>query len=69
MSNENFVKVQAELDAVDLHTTIRKVDKKMYNLLVNFEIVKSRKQRRSLKNHVIKLHSEKCPESKLIEVK
>lgn len=66
MSNQEFLKIQAELDAAGKLSIIRKVDKKQYNLIVNYEIVLIRKQRRSLKNHIIKLHAKECPESKLI---
>lgn len=69
MSNQDFLKLQAELDDAGKFTTIRKVDKKVYNLLVNYQIVLVRKQRRSLKSHVIKLHQENCPDSLLIPKK
>lgn len=66
MSNQEFLKIQSELDQAGKFTAIRKVDKKQYNLIVNYEIVLTRKQRRSLKNHIIKLHAKECPESLLI---
>lgn len=63
MSHKEFVKVQAELDAKGIATLINKVGKKTYNLIVNFEIVKTRNQRRSLKHTVAKMHQKECPES------
>lgn len=57
MSSEDFKKVQAELDRAGIVTSIVKVDKKKYNLIVNYEIIRIRKQRRSLKNYVVKLYS------------
>ncbi|HEY0029158.1 MAG TPA: hypothetical protein VGC65_00255 [Bacteroidia bacterium] len=69
MSNQEFLKVQSELDEKGKLTTIKKVDNKLYNLIVNYEVVLTRKQRRSLKSHVIKMHERVCPDSKLIENK
>lgn len=53
MSSEEFKKVQAELDKQGILTSIVKVGYKKYNLIVNYEIIRVRKQRRSLKNYVI----------------
>lgn len=58
MKFREFTKIQGELDRHGLLTKIVRVAKDKFQVLVNFEIVKTRKQRRACKNHIIKLHAE-----------
>lgn len=56
MGSQEFTKLQNELDQNGFATEIKKVGKDKYNLIINFSVVKIRKQRRSCKAHVIKLY-------------
>lgn len=56
MNLSDFKKIQSELDAHGVLTEIQKVGKKEYNLIINFTVVKIRKQRRSCKAYVIRLY-------------
>ncbi|MFY9308083.1 MAG: hypothetical protein WAQ28_03430 [Bacteroidia bacterium] len=56
MGTKEFTKIQNELDQNGFVTEIKKVGFKEYNLILNFEVYKIRKQRRSCKAHIIKLY-------------
>ena len=56
MKTDKFKELQNELDKNGIFTEIKKVGRKEYNLIINFNVVKIRKQRRSCKANVIKLY-------------
>ncbi len=58
MSNSEFRKMQNELDRIGIATSIQRVSEKRYELYINFELIKVRKQRRSIINAIIKKHKE-----------
>jgi hypothetical protein len=56
MTNAQFRELQADLDRVGIRTHIQKCGPKTYNLIVNFEVIKIRKQRAACRNRIIKMH-------------
>lgn len=56
MSRKEFSKTQGELDKLGIATHIERVDKKCFNYIVNFVIVKTFRNRISAKRRIIKLH-------------
>lgn len=56
MNRKDFSKLQDELDRLGFATNIERVKEKCYNYIVNFEIIKTFRNRISAKNRVIKLH-------------
>lgn len=56
MNKKDFTKTQDELDKVGFATNIVRVNKKCFNYIVNFEIIKVFRNRISAKNRIIKLH-------------
>lgn len=56
MNRKDFSKLQDELDRIGFATNIVRIEKKCFNYVVNFEIIKTFRNRISAKNRVIKLH-------------
>lgn len=59
MNKADFSKVQDDLHKLGLITNIELVGKKCYNVIVNFEIVKTYRTRISCKRRIIKIHNQK----------
>lgn len=55
-SNKQLRKHQDELDQAGILTTIKRACKKNYNVIVNYEVVKNYRQRRSAKRYITRLH-------------
>lgn len=58
MSNKDFRKLQNRLDEEGIVTSIQKISSKRFELYINFELVKVRKQRRSLVSTLIKKYKQ-----------
>ena len=56
MNRKEFSKTQNELDQLGFATNIERVHEKCFNYSVNFEIVKTFRNRISAKRRIIKLH-------------
>ncbi|OFY87693.1 MAG: hypothetical protein A3F72_13295 [Bacteroidetes bacterium RIFCSPLOWO2_12_FULL_35_15] len=56
MNRKEFSKIQNKLDQLGFATNIERVHEKCFNYSVNFEIVKSFRNRISAKRRIIKLH-------------
>jgi len=56
MNNKDFSKLQNELDNKGINTYIHHVGEKTYNVIINYEIKRTYKQRRSCKRYIIKLN-------------
>lgn len=54
-SKINFANVQHQLQEQGITSNIKRVGKKNYNVIINFEIVKNYKQRRGAKNYIKRL--------------
>ena len=57
MSHKEFRKVQAYLDKKGITTCIKRVGKKQFQFINNFEIVRTYKTRISCKRQIIKLYN------------
>lgn len=56
MNKKDFSKLQDELDKLGFATDIQRIHKKCFNYSVNFEIIKTFRNRISAKRRIIKLH-------------
>lgn len=57
MKNPDFRKLQGELDKLGIATHIERIDKKKFNYIVNFEIIKTFRNRISAKRRIIKIYN------------
>lgn len=60
LNMEELRLIQGELDKKGVCTNIQRVDKKQYNLVVNFEVVRTAKTRITLKRDIAELYNEHC---------
>ena len=60
MNRIEFSKTQNELDQLGFTTNIERVSEKCFNYTVNFEIVKTFRNRISAKRRIINLHKKTC---------
>lgn len=62
-----FKMMQNQLDRIGIATAIRRVHKHHYDFIVNFEIIKSYRQRASCNRQIIKLCKENNVEPALVK--
>lgn len=56
--NIRYRELMTKLDERGVHTHIERVDKKFYNLILNGEIVKAAKTRRTLNKRLLNIYNE-----------
>lgn len=58
MSRKEFATIQDDLHKLGFITNIQRVHRKCFNVIVNFEIIRTYRNRISCKKRIIKIHKQ-----------